>query len=331
MALLLAACGGESLVAPGDAGTRQIGGFDRSLEDIQPVAYLGEVGCSVQEGPRDSSTVAVKRLGGGFVRFACAAVDADSIKAAIARYRAAGIAALGGASAQSGDPGDEGGEGGLVYLYATYSCDLTHVWELDHSDGRYYYLWTTGECTFLEHYWDPNVGGPSPSTTPTTDSTGTWEEYLPCNQLVNPECHQPLSVEDNLRIDASFQYFRDTTAAWPDTLARRQCIVLMDSLRYLRTLPPPGGVFRGLNSTPAPGAKPHHGQGYQGAYKFHFDPPRLNDATSPSGLKNLLITALHETAHAVGLADHPDTDIQYGSLPYFKYTDLTGPNSCVVP
>ncbi|MDX2260810.1 MAG: hypothetical protein SFU84_03835 [Gemmatimonadales bacterium] len=193
-----------------DDGTRQIGGAEQSLEDVHPAAYLGEVGCRVQQGPRDSSTVAVKRFGGGFLRFACTAVPRDSVRAAIRRYRDAGAAAIGGAMASSGSPGGGGeGEDGLVYAYTTFTCDLTHIWQWDAAAGHYYYLWTTGECTFLEHWYNPNVGGPaSPNPAlPVVDSLG-WDEEdltspLPLGgrfaildgvSLEKPDCSRPTQL-----------------------------------------------------------------------------------------------------------------------------------------
>ncbi|MDX2208593.1 MAG: hypothetical protein SFU57_13230, partial [Gemmatimonadales bacterium] len=180
-------------------------------------------------------------------------------------------------------------------------------------------------------------GNGGPTSSPTVSPTPQPDEVPldECNQASDPKCHVPLTAADLSNLDASYQYLRDTLGVWADTVAKRQCLELFRGLNRLRTLGSPKGVWRGRDSIPNPATAPvHFSQAYQGSDRFHFDPPILDNATKISGRKLLLVSALHETAHAMGIADHgqinpDDPSAGYTGLPYFMYTDIPGPNSCV--
>lgn len=205
--------------------------------------------------------------------------------------------------------------------------------------GIWYYIdlppvWVPGEGGGDDGGGGGGSGSPGGNYSPETEGqphpdAEPDEIPLPC-VITDAKCHIPLTGDDIQHLNASYQYLRDTTGIWSDTTAQRQCIELFRGLQLLRTLDPPRGVFRGVDSTHAPESDPHDAQSAQFSWRFHFDPPILNKATSPFGQKFLLSTALHEVAHALGLADHDDPP-DYPNDQYFKYTNVNGPNSCVIP
>lgn len=112
-----------------------------------------------------------------------------------------------------------------IYLYTTYSCDLTHIWEWDPFVGLYVYLWTTGGCTFREYYWDPSVGGPTPTlpTPPDSVIAGNLEPLRP--DEVAPDWWNALNKDEKWRCIANVQRcvlvgaYRNYAREWADSLA----------------------------------------------------------------------------------------------------------------
>ena len=66
---------------------------------------------------------------------------------------------------------------------------------------------------------------------------------------------------------------------------------------------------------------------------------KSNNAGSTGGRRSIFVTLLHEAVHAVlgsfeiaTQAGHgPPTNPNYAEFAFFKYIEVTGPNSCLLP
>ncbi|HWK90383.1 MAG TPA: hypothetical protein VNP72_10315, partial [Longimicrobium sp.] len=144
-------------------------------------------------------------------------------------------------------------------------------------------------------------------------------------------CEQPLTDEDRALIAAVLRAYLRTQ--FTDAQAQRECKEMEDRFQLMFAS---GDVMRGNYDTQpdhALGVKPHYGAYNERTQHIHFDPQYLESAAAGNAAdqKEIVKTALHEAAHAMGY-QHGDP-VYMGSIdlysdPYFSRLN-PGSNSCL--
>ena len=169
--LALAACAQDRLpTAP--QGWEFVPGHGSSAV-ISPNSYMEAVGCVPNTGPRDSTTIVFKLIGGGAARFDCPGGWTDSVRAGIHAYRDAVFAATGAMT--SGGGGDDG----YVFVHIFYQCEQVNHYQYAPAMGEYVWIYTNLENCEVTEVWVEGAysgGGPMGSwgpggTAPPQDST----------------------------------------------------------------------------------------------------------------------------------------------------------------
>jgi len=168
---------------------------------------------------------------------------------------------------------------------------------------------------------------------PHIDSTGT---------RIDRKCAKLLQGLDSALVFDSLDIFLRPLPQIADTIARRECDSLRVWWRGVRDYSADPNyiplVYIGATDPVTPGSPEHDAQsaGLGSATDprtFHIDPKVFVQARLGAlGRKRLLISALHESAHAWGGVDHPDSSHVsaggYANYPYFR--SLHGANACVL-
>lgn len=147
-----------------------------------------------------------------------------------------------------------------------------------------------------------------------------------CDPRHDPDCEQPLKKKDEDAIFDAFHAYQRISFTDPE--AEQEC---MEMAHKFQSLFAAGKVFRG--NTSSVGDHKHSGAFDPNTGNIHFDPDYLDDPSrrTAAGLKDLLNTALHEAAHALGKNHGPGVESPWGmrySDPYFHRLS-PGANSCI--
>jgi hypothetical protein len=183
LTLALAACGAEAPTAPDVQGWEFVGG-GRGRTVVNPLEFMLAAGCSVAEGPGDSTRIGIKPILGPAFQFSCPGVPSDTVHAAMSRFVAADSAANGSASMMLGTWDVVSRE----YCYASAGG-----WQADGS----YYLPPQGmlyDCFWVETYTLilPGGGNVFP-TIPIAPGVGAFPTATLDSSLVDPP--QPADVD----------------------------------------------------------------------------------------------------------------------------------------
>lgn len=173
-------------------------------------------------------------------------------------------------------------------------------------------------------------GGGSGSGTPTQPSDPYDGE---CNPQYDPDCNQPLTAADSAALKNGFTVHLRPASQFTDPAKAEQCRQMKGEFDRLMVT---GSVYRGKFDTPPNDAQT---DAHVGAYDpvsrtMHFEPGAMDAANAgdPDAIRNIVNTALHEAAHALGF-DHTDP-VWIGT--YDLYTEAPfnllspGTDTCII-
>jgi len=143
-----------------------------------------------------------------------------------------------------------------------------------------------------------------------------------CPASTDPSCLQPLTPTDRATIQSALNTYARPESEFTDPAAKDACRQMRADFEARLAS---GDVFRGAYDTN------HYGTHWNGS--IHFDPQGLNNAAAgnASALKDLAVTAYHETLHALGYDHGPPTwvgNVDFYYDPQFVHLN-PGSNSCV--
>ena len=343
--IVLAGCGAETPSSPEVPGW-ELGGGGRGRTAVNPLEYMGAVGCRIHASDRDTNIIGIGSLVGPPTLFTCPGVATASIAAAGERFLAAAVAANGDASLMSGY---------FTYVYTRY-CAATGgqmgadgYWVLGPGDS-----FSNCELRLTGGYWsDPNPEIPNDVYFDDLLSSGAGygsggipalppilpaePEHCPDGY---PDCRQPLRAKDIVAINAAIDIER-LRVGLPDSIAT-MCTRLFNRIEATWNDPDHLTIFmRGDSLIPDDPNRRHDAQYNANTLQYHIDTDFLNTNPPPNVLLALL---LHEAAHAEGLPGHLPNSYsasydRYFDWPYNVTTSLAatsggplGPvwNSCVL-
>jgi hypothetical protein len=163
--------------------------------------------------------------------------------------------------------------------------------------------------------WDGSTydsgGGPMPDFTPPPN----------CYPNKDTLCLTRLRAADTVLIMNALNVGLNALWYIPDTAVRRRCSEMkqvMDTMLAMNF----EMVFRGAYNTAEPGTKGYHHGATSEGYKVHIDPWLLDSAATgnPTWVAQLASTLLHEAAHLIEGASHPEGELGY----YFYQGDTNG-------
>jgi hypothetical protein len=164
----------------------------------------------------------------------------------------------------------------------------------------------------------------------TNNGTGYgWDPGTPsCDPSQDPNCYVPLNEADKRVLSDDINDRLRPVGEFTDTDARAMCAQMFTEWQSRYTS---GKVFRGATQTRAgdEGVGPHWGAYDESTGNIHFDPEGLDAAASGDAvaLREMMNTALHEAAHAMGY-DHTDpVGPYYAEHPFTLLSP--GTNSCI--
>lgn len=210
------------------------------------------------------------------------------------------------------------------------------------------------------------VGGPgSGSTTPPDTALGELSDSLVSCDPTNDPPYSPVGLSDSaraalnklkcLQILEDSQWTTVTTMrteanvylrspeSMTDTSAVRQCRAILNAVD---TLIANRGIFLGRDTTVLEGDLRHNAQGYDGSGVMHFDPDYWSaNKKNVGGRWRLFQSLMHEAVHAIiapregqsgagvigGHGPKNDPNPAYSTFEYFKFIEVAGPNSCLLP
>lgn len=176
-------------------------------------------------------------------------------------------------------------------------------------------------------------GGGSPAAPNPCPDYGCPPPDEPCDPRYDAKCNRPFTSADSATLRLAIRRHVKPASQFADSAQARQCGQLIGEFNRLYAA---GRVFRG-NSTTLDGhpLSPAHVALYSRASgTMHFEPSALDAANGGdrTAIRNLLNSALHEAAHALGY-DHTDP-VWAGNYDLFAEPpfDLLSPgaNSCII-
>lgn len=152
-------------------------------------------------------------------------------------------------------------------------------------------------------------------------SGSEWEE--PCDPQWDPQCEQPLEPRDVDKLNESYRYLRMN---YTDLDAKNDCMAMAQKFADMMEQ---GKVFRGRTDGPGPHTDDHYAAYDPDTGNIHFDPSHMDNANidDPGDMRDILNSALHEAAHALGF-DHTEAVAgMYAERPFNRLHP--GSNSCI--
>jgi hypothetical protein len=169
----------------------------------------------------------------------------------------------------------------------------------------------------------------------TNDGNGYgWDPGTPsCDPNYDPNCYVVLTDADKKVLGDDINDYLRPQDQFTDEASRQRCEQLFTKWQEMYT---GGRVFRGATTTKDsdPGVDPHWGAYDSDADRIHFDPVYLDRAATGDAktLQEMMNTALHEAAHALGY-DHTEPVPTLWGVPAYAedyYSQLSpGSNSCI--
>lgn len=155
----------------------------------------------------------------------------------------------------------------------------------------------------------------------------------PCDPRYDPECNQPLSTKDKTTIATAKQRHLRPASQFTDPAKAQQCAQLSAEFDRLYST---GSVFRGGTETAEgdPLTPTHVALYHPDSGTMHFEPSALDKANAgdPVAIRNIMNSALHEAAHALGFV-HTDP-VWAGDYDLFVEAPFNllspGANSCLI-
>ncbi|MBL0179412.1 MAG: hypothetical protein IPP98_09855 [Gemmatimonadetes bacterium] len=184
---------------------------------------------------------------------------------------------------------------------------------------------------------DPNDDPPY-APTGLGDSARAALNKLKCLQILEDSQWTTVTT---MRTEAN-AYLR-SQESMTDTSAVRQCRAILNAVD---TLIANRGIFLGRDTTVSEGDLRHNAQGYDGSGVMHFDPDYWSANRKNVGGRWLLFQSLlHEAVHAIiapregqsgagvigGHGPKNNPNPAYATFEYFKFIEVAGPNSCLIP
>lgn len=164
----------------------------------------------------------------------------------------------------------------------------------------------------------------------TNDGNGYgWDPGPPsCDPQYDPSCYQPLNDADKELLGKTINGKLRPESEFSDPAAREMCEQLFTAWQSRYT---GGKVFRGGTQTVDgdQGVGPHWGAYDENTGNIHFDPEGLDAAADgdDTAVREMMNTALHETAHALGFEHTDPVGPYYQEHPYTLLSP--GSNSCI--
>lgn len=175
--------------------------------------------------------------------------------------------------------------------------------------------------------WSNCAGGASQGT---NDGNGYgWDPGTPsCDPQYDPNCYQPLNEADKKLLGETINARLRPISEFTDPAARQTCELLFTEWQSRYT---GGKVFRGGTQTVAgdQGVGEHWGAYDKDTGNMHFDPEGLDAAATgdATAVREMMNTALHEAAHALGFEHTDPVGPFYQEHPYTLLSP--GANSCI--